>query len=73
MLPSGYFSCNVHLGFYVKGGEIQGRVKDVMISGNTYQALFNLKEISRDSRWIGVESCFPTFSRANRSQQVVIK
>lgn len=58
-VASGYFSCNVHLGFYVKGGEIQGRVKDVMISGNTYQALFNLKEISRDSRWIGGRILLP--------------
>ncbi len=58
-VASGYFSCNVQLGFYVKKGEIQGRVKDVMISGNAYPALFNLKEISRDSRWIGGRILLP--------------
>ncbi|MDI3542406.1 MAG: PmbA protein [Candidatus Atribacteria bacterium] len=58
-VASGYFSCNVQLGFYVKEGEIKGRVKDVMISGNAYQALLNLKEISRDSRWIGGRILLP--------------
>lgn len=58
-IASGYFSCNVQLGFYVKEGEIQGRVKDVMISGNAYQALLNLKEISRNSRWIGGKILLP--------------
>ncbi len=58
-IASGYFSCNVQLGFYVKEGEIQGRVKDVMISGNAYQALLNLKEISRNSRWIGGRILLP--------------
>lgn len=58
-IASGYFSCNVQLGLYVKEGEIQGRVKDVMISGNAYQALLNLKEISRNSRWIGGKILLP--------------
>ena len=58
-IASGYFSCNVQLGFYVKGGEVQGRVKDVMISGNAYQALSNIKEISRDNCWIGGRILLP--------------
>jgi len=51
-VASGIFSCSVQLGFYVKDGEIQGRVKDVMLSGNAYQALRDIKEISRDTRWV---------------------
>jgi PmbA protein len=51
-VASGAFSCGIQLGFYVKGGEIQGRVKDVMVSGNVYHALQNIKELSRDDRWI---------------------
>lgn len=51
-IASGAFSCGVQLGFYVKGGEIQGRVKNVMVSGNAYDALKNVKEISRDAQWV---------------------
>lgn len=51
-IASGFFSCGVQLGFYVKDGEIQGRVKNVMISGNAYEVLKNIKEISRDSQWV---------------------
>ncbi len=51
-IASGTFSCGVQLGFYVKGGEVQGRVKNVMISGNAYEVLKNIKEISRDSQWV---------------------
>lgn len=51
-VASGAFSCGVQLGFYVKGGEIQGRVKNVMISGNAYDVLKNIKEVSRDSQWV---------------------
>lgn len=51
-IASGAFSCGVQLGFYVKGGEIQGRVKNVMINGNVYHALQNIKELSRDDRWV---------------------
>lgn len=51
-IASGFFSCGVQLGFYVKGGEIQGRVKNVMISGNAYEALKNIRELSRDCRWV---------------------
>lgn len=51
-VASGAFSCGVQLGFYVKGGEIQGRVKNVMISGNAYDALKNIREISRDFQWV---------------------
>lgn len=51
-IASGVFSCGVQLGFYVRGGEVQGRIKNVMISGNAYQALRDIKEISRDCQWV---------------------
>jgi PmbA protein len=41
------------LGFKVEDGEIVGRVKDVMVSGNVYQALNNIVAMGRESRWIG--------------------
>ena len=36
---SGEFSVSVELGYWVEGGEIAGRVKDVMLAGNGYEAL----------------------------------
>ncbi|MEM9535373.1 MAG: TldD/PmbA family protein [Cyanobacteria bacterium P01_E01_bin.45] len=36
---SGEFSVTVELGYWVDGGEVMGRVKDVMLAGNAYTAL----------------------------------
>jgi len=58
-IAAGVFSCNVQLGFWVKDGSIQGRVKDVMISGNAYQALREIREISRDNRWVWGKMLLP--------------
>jgi len=48
----GEFSGNVLLGYRVENGEIIGRVKNTMVSGNVYEAL---KEVvlGRESRWVG--------------------
>jgi len=46
---AGDFSVNVSLGFYIKDGEIQGRVKNVMIGDNAYQMAKRLKYISDKS------------------------
>ncbi len=43
---AGDFSVNVSLGFYIRNGEIQGRVKNVMIGDNAYQMIKKLKCIS---------------------------
>jgi len=51
-VSAGHFSCNVNLGFCVEDGEIRGRVKNVMISGNAFEALRNIQEVSRDARWV---------------------
>ena len=42
----GDFRANLSLGFLIQDGEIVGRVKDTMISGNVYEALNNIESIS---------------------------
>ena len=49
---NGEFSANVYLGYKIENGEIVGRVKDVMLSGNAYQALKAITEISQDRDWV---------------------
>jgi len=53
---SGDFSINVDLGYQVKDGQILGRVKDTMVSGNVYTALKHLVELGADADWNG--SCY---------------
>jgi PmbA protein len=50
---SGDFSVNVELGYWVEQGQIRGRVKDTMVSGNVYTALKNLVELGSDAEWNG--------------------
>jgi PmbA protein len=53
---SGDFSVNVDLGYRVQKGQVIGRVKDTMVSGNVYTALKQLLELGGDVDWNG--SCF---------------
>ncbi|MEM9769884.1 MAG: metallopeptidase TldD-related protein, partial [Cyanobacteria bacterium P01_D01_bin.71] len=53
---SGDFSINVDLGYRVSDGEIQGRIKDTMVSGNVYAALMHLQALGSDADWNG--ACF---------------
>ncbi len=50
---SGDFSINVELGYRVKNGEILGRIKDTMVSGNVYTALKQIIAIGADIDWNG--------------------
>ena len=50
---SGDFSINVELGYRVKKGEILGRVKDTMVSGNVYNALKQIIALGSDVDWNG--------------------
>jgi len=50
---AGEFSVNVELGFLVEGGEIVGRVKDVMVAGNAFDAFNRVAAISRQTEWHG--------------------
>ena len=49
----GEFSVNLDLGYKVENGKIRGRVKDVMISGNSYTMLNSVLALGSESRFIG--------------------
>jgi PmbA protein len=48
---SGEFSVNVDLGYRISNGQIVGRVKDTMISGNVYTALKQVVALGGDAVW----------------------
>jgi len=50
---SGEFSVNILLGYKIENGEITGRVKDVMLAGNTYDALNDIIAIGDKGEWVG--------------------
>lgn len=50
---SGAFSLNIALGFLIEKGKIVGRIKDCMLSGNTFTALNNIKYIEKNPDWLG--------------------
>ncbi|AIE72597.1 MULTISPECIES: TldD/PmbA family protein [unclassified Synechocystis] len=50
---SGDFSINVDLGYRVQNGQITGRVKDTMVSGNVYELLNQIVTLGSDHRWQG--------------------
>lgn len=53
-LLAGDFSLNIGLGYKVENGQITGRVKDAMVSGNLYALLKNnLLALSRETEWAG--------------------
>lgn len=49
---SGEFSVNVQLGYKIENGEITGRVKDVMLAGNVYDALNDIVAIGDKAEWL---------------------
>ena len=49
----GEFGGNVLLGYKVENGQIVGRVKDTMISGNVYEVLRDVAAIGSEARWVG--------------------
>ena len=49
---SGEFSVNVLLGFKIENGEVVGRVKDVMLAGNAYDALKDIVAIGDKAEWL---------------------
>ncbi|MEA5552825.1 TldD/PmbA family protein [Anabaena cylindrica UHCC 0172] len=53
---SGDFSINIDLGYWVKKGQVIGRVKDTMVAGNVYTALKQLVKLGGDADWNG--SCY---------------
>ena len=63
----GDFSGNVLLGFKIEKGEIVGRVKDTMISGNVYQLLKNITAIGSDAKWVSGFMSTPSICCSNVS------
>ncbi|MEA5597208.1 TldD/PmbA family protein [Rivularia sp. UHCC 0363] len=53
---SGDFSINIDLGYRVENGQVTGRIKDTMVSGNIYTALKQLIKLGGDTDWNG--SCY---------------
>ena len=47
---SGDFSANITLGYKIENGEIVGRIKDTMISGNCFKALEKIDHLSKDTK-----------------------
>ncbi len=58
---SGDFSINVDLGYRVEKGEIVGRVKNTMVSGNVYTALKRVIAVGEDADWNG-SCCTPSIT-----------
>jgi PmbA protein len=50
---NGDFSCNVGLGFRIRGGEVVGRVKNTMLAGNVYDLLGAGVRLSSDTDYQG--------------------
>ena len=50
-IVNGDFSVNVSLGYKIENGEIVGRVKDVMLAGNVYDALHQIEAIGSEPEW----------------------
>jgi PmbA protein len=63
----GDFSGNVLLGYKIEKGEIVGRVKDTMVSGNVYKLLKNITAIGSDAKWVSGSLCTPSICCANVS------
>jgi len=50
---NGDFSGNVLLGYKVEKGEVTGRVKDTMVSGNVFAILKKIGALGKESKWVG--------------------
>jgi len=49
---NGEFSLNVFLGYKIENGKLVGRVKDVMLAGNAFNALKDITAISQEREWV---------------------
>lgn len=63
----GDFGGNVLLGYKVENGEIVGRVKDTMVSGNVYDVMNEVVAIGDESVWVGHPLKAPALYLANVS------
>ena len=63
---NGDFSVNIALGYKIENGEIVGRVKDAMVTGNVYDALPRIEAIGSESEW-SASTCSPAVKVAGLS------
>jgi len=49
---NGEFSVNVFLGYKIEHGKLVGRIKDVMLAGNAFDALKDITAISQEREWV---------------------
>jgi PmbA protein len=49
---NGEFSLNLFLGYKIEHGKLVGRVKDVMLAGNAFDALKDIIAISKEREWV---------------------
>ena len=63
----GDFNANVLLGFRVENGDVTGRVKNTVISGNVYTALKKVQAIENRAHWVGGSLKAPAFYLHNVS------
>ena len=57
-IMQGDFSVNVSLGYRIEKGEVVGRVKNVMLAGNSYEALKEI-QLSSEAEWVGGSTYAP--------------
>lgn len=51
---TGDFSFSINLGFLINQGEVVGRIKNTLVSGNIFDMLKNrVDQISQDTHWVG--------------------
>lgn len=62
---AGEFSVGIELGFKIKDGNIQGRIKNCMITGNIFEVLRNISELSFEKEWVDGAYLFPYFMFEN--------
>jgi PmbA protein len=49
---NGDFSVNVFLGYKIEHGKVTGRVKDIMLAGNAFNAIKDVSAISQEREWV---------------------
>lgn len=60
---AGDFSLSIHLGFLIDHGEVVGRVKNMLISGNIFEMIKNkIDKISSDLEWVEGSNKLPYIS-----------
>lgn len=58
---AGEFNVGIDLGFKIKDGNIQGRIKNCMVAGNIFELLKDNFEISSDREWVSGSELIPAF------------